>query len=153
MPSLNRKATRTARSPNLQPPLTERLKAVVMFFLVRAPKGTHFSTTSAIQKGLHLHKAEETNTPSEFSHGIVVQPHGVILLHKQGYHRTQLYNTIVQKFFCSSKCNPGKASTLTHEGDVCGVNSPDDHRFDSSGLTLTFEGLLLRVSRRRHTEG
>jgi hypothetical protein len=89
--------------------LTERLKAGVMFFLVRAPKGTHFSTTSAIQKGLHLHKVEETNTPSEFSHDIVVQPHGVILLHKQGYHRTQLYGTIVQKFFLQQQVQSGQS--------------------------------------------
>jgi hypothetical protein len=44
-----------------------------------------------------------------FSHGIVVQPHGVILLHKQGYHRTQLYGTIVQKFFLQQQVQSGQS--------------------------------------------
>jgi hypothetical protein len=46
-----------------------------------------------------------------------------------------------------------EVSTPTRGGDTFGVNSSNDRRFDSLGLNLIFNGLLLGVSRRRHMKG
>jgi hypothetical protein len=38
-------------------------------------------------------------------------------------------------------------------GDAFVTNTPNDRKFSSSELNLTFEGLLLGVSRRHHLKG
>jgi hypothetical protein len=110
-PSSNRKATRTAKSPKPQPPPIEWLKMEVTPFRFKLPRANNLVPHRWL-KGPHLYKVEARNTPSELLHAIVVQrvlPHAVVWHHHL-------------KAFCSSKRNPGKASTPTHEGDAFGAN-------------------------------
>jgi hypothetical protein len=51
-------------------------------------------------------------------------------------------------FLSMTTTTTGEASTPSHRGDAFGTKLARDRRFDSSGLNLAFEGLLLGASLR-----
>jgi hypothetical protein len=55
---------------------------------------------------------------------------------------------MAHKRFCNARESTSKASIPTHDGDAFGTRLTKNHRFGSSGLNLTFEGLLLGASLR-----
>jgi hypothetical protein len=78
-----------------------------------------------------------------------VQPSVVILLIKvRGITMTGCTVISRTSLFANSdsKSERSSVSTPTHGGDTFGKELTRDHRFNSSGLNLTFEGLLLGVS-------
>jgi hypothetical protein len=55
--------------------------------------------------------------------------------------------------FCNPNESMSEASTPTHRGDTFGMKLTKNCRFDSSGLNLAFEGLLLGESLRCDMKG
>jgi hypothetical protein len=61
--------------------------------------------------------------------------------------------TIAHKVFCNDNKSTSEASTLTQGGNAFGTKLARNHKFDSSGLNLAFEGLLLGASLHLHAKG
>jgi hypothetical protein len=85
---------------------------------------------------------------------IAVQPGVVILLTKvRGITMTGCGALSHTSFLLASTTRASEASTPTRGGDAFGTTLAKNHRFDSSGLNITFEGLLLGVSLRLYVSG
>jgi hypothetical protein len=64
----------------------------------------------------------------------------------KGYYHDWLCGAIAHKFCCNNNKSSSEASIPTCVGDAFGTELTKSYRFGSSGLNLTFEGLLLGVS-------
>jgi hypothetical protein len=98
-PSSNRKATKTAGSPKLQPPLTKRSKAGLTLFRFELPRAHNLVPHRRFKRDRTCIKQKHETLQVNC---VVVQPRVVILLCEQGYRCTQLYDTIIRKLFTAT---------------------------------------------------
>jgi hypothetical protein len=78
---------------------------------------------------------------------------GNALYEGKGYYHNRLCGVVTHNLFLQNQQSASGASTPTHGGDTFGTRLAKVHRFGSSGLNLSFEGLLLGVSLRPHVKG